>query len=199
MHAKFNGGLLYQEKYNAKIGGLILSIYTVYSLSPRTINFSFVLKNCLFGAVEITKKADVDKYKYSEYGIGFDTKGSFTHPDGGCGRNVIIFGADLSNSKHPNNKTRNILVLGRDFIQKIDGTTIYAEKMYSPNFTVENKTFCSSLQFNGDDSYLFVNGKQVINFKAKDSEIKAYQLCLGNISKGFSASDWEDTGLYGKV
>ena len=113
----------------------------------------------MFGAVEIAKKADVDKYKYSRYGIGFDRKGSFTHPDGGCGRNVFIFGADLSNCKHANNKTRNILVLGRDFIQKIDGTTIYAEKMYSPNFTVENKTFCSSLHYNGDDSYLFVNGK----------------------------------------
>ena len=63
--------------------------------------------------------------------------------------------------------------------------------MYSPKFTVENKTFCLSLHYNGDDSYLFVNGKQVINFKAKDSEIKAYQLCLGNISKDFCASDWK--------
>ena len=71
--------------------------------------------------------------------------------------------------------------------------------MYLPNFAVENKTFCLSLHYNGDNSYLFVNGKQVINFKAKDSEIKAYQLCLGNISKDFSASGWEDTGLYGNV
>ena len=71
--------------------------------------------------------------------------------------------------------------------------------MYLPNFAVENKTFCLSLHYNGDNSYLFVNGKQVINFKAKDSEIKAYQLCLGNISKDFSTSGWEDTGLYGNV
>ena len=66
----------------------------------------------MFGGIEITKNADVDKYKYSGYGIGFDRKGSYTHPDGGYGRNVIIFGADLSNSKHANNKTRNIFVLG---------------------------------------------------------------------------------------
>ena len=160
----------------------------------KTINSSFVLKNCLFGATEITKNTDVDKYNYSGYGIGFNIKGSYTNPDGGYGRNVINFGADLSNSKHANNKTRNILVLGRDFIQGIDDTTIYAEKMYSHNFTVENKTFCLYLHYNVDNSNLFVNGKQVINFKAKDSEIKGYQLCLGNISKDFSTNDWEDTG-----
>ena len=51
--------------------------------------------------------------------------------------------------------------------------------MHSPNFTVNNKTFCLSLHYNGDNSYLFVNGKEVINFKAKDSEIVSYPLCLG--------------------
>ena len=53
--------------------------------------------------------------------------------------------------------------------------------MYSPNFTVDNKTFCLSLHYNGDNSYLFVNGKEVVNFKAEDSEIVPYPLCLGNI------------------
>ena len=50
----------------------------------------------------------------------------------------------MSKSKHANNKTKNVLVLGRDFIQKIDDTTVYAEKMYSANFTVSNKKFCLS-------------------------------------------------------
>ena len=50
--------------------------------------------------------------------------------------------------------------------------------MYSPNFTVTNKTFAISLHYNEDDSYLFLNGKQVTKFKAKDSEIKPYSLCL---------------------
>ena len=80
----------------------------------------------------------------------------------------------MSSSTHANNKTRNILVLGKDFIQGIDGTTIYAEKMYSTNFTLVNKNFCLSLHYNGDSSYLFVNGKEIINFKAKDSEIVSY-------------------------
>ena len=80
--------------------------------------------------------------------------------------NAIIFGANLSNSKHANNKTKNVLVLCQDFIQKIVDIAIYAEKMYSPNFTVSNKTFCLSLHYNGDNTYLFVNGKQVVNFKS---------------------------------
>ena len=66
--------------------------------------------------------------------------------------------------------------------------------MYSPNFTVENKTFCLSLHYNGDYSYLFA-----IKFKAKDSEIKPYPLCLGNISKDFSKKLTNETGLHGYI
>ena len=51
--------------------------------------------------------------------------------------------------------------------------------MYSTNFTLANKKFSLSLHYNGDNSYLFVNGKEIINFKAKDSEIVPYPLCLG--------------------
>ena len=92
----------------------------------------------------------------------------------------------MSSSTHPNSKTKNILVIGKDFVQESENTTIYAEKMYSTNFAVDNKTFCLSLHYNGDSSYLFVNSKEIINFKAKDSEIVPYPLCLGNISKDFS-------------
>ena len=66
-------------------------------------------------------------------------------------------------------------------LKGIDGTTIYAEKMYSTNFTVANKTFCLNLHYNGNNSYLFANGKEIINFKAKDSEIVPYPLCLGGL------------------
>ena len=84
----------------------------------------------------MTKKADTDKYKYQDHGIGFDLTGTFTNPDWRIGKNVVIFGVDMTNSKHANNKTKDVLVLGRDFIQKIVDTTIYAEEMYSPNFTI---------------------------------------------------------------
>ena len=59
----------------------------------------------------------------------------------------------MSSSTHANNKRRSILLLGKDFIKGIDGTTIYAEKMYSTNFTVDNKENCLSLHYNGDNSY----------------------------------------------
>ena len=67
--------------------------------------------DCLFGAIKITNttNSDADKWQYSGYGIGFDSTGNFTHPDGGIGRNVIIFGSDLSNSTlHANNKTQSV-------------------------------------------------------------------------------------------
>ena len=60
----------------------------------------------------------------------------------GFGRNVISFWADMSSSVHANNKTKNILVLAKDFIQGLDNTTIYAEKLYSINFTKTNTKFC---------------------------------------------------------
>ena len=116
-------------------------------------------------------------------------------------RNIIIFGVNSSNSIHATNKTQNILVLGHGLIQKVNNTTIYAEKMYLPNFSAENKIFCLSVHYNNDNSYLFVNGKEVTKFKAKKSEIKANQLTLGSISTSgnLSSSDIEESKLYGNV
>ena len=71
--------------------------------------------------------------------------------------------------------------------------------MYSPNFTVDNKIFCLSLHYNGDNSYLFVNGKQVINFKAKNSELIKYPMCLGGLSKDYDTNSRKDTELYGNA
>ena len=111
--------------------------------------------------------ADTYKHIYSGYGLGFDSTSQFTHPNGGMARNIIIFGVDLSNSVHSTNKTQNILILGHGLSQKVNNTTTYAEKMYSPNFSAENKIFCLSLHYNGHNSCLFVNGKEVTKFKAK--------------------------------
>ena len=73
--------------------------------------------------------------------------------------------------------------------------------MYSPNFSAENKFFCLCLHYNCDGSYLFVNGKEVTQFKAKKSEIKANQLTIGSISTSadLSSSDIEDSKLYRNV
>ena len=61
------------------------------------------LKNCLFGAVTLTKNADIHKYGYSGYGIVFDRRSSYSFPSGGFGQNVIIFGIDMSASPHIEN------------------------------------------------------------------------------------------------
>ena len=67
--------------------------------------------------------------------------------------------------------------------------------MYSPNFTVANKTFCLSPHYKSDDSYLFVNGKEVNKFKAKKQSV-VEKLSLGNISADFNQADRKSTGLY---
>ena len=178
--------------------GLIANYYIVYKLNPRTSSSNIVSENCLFGKIKMTKNVDTGKYKYQGHGIGFDLYGIFSHPDGGNGKNVIILRVDRTNSKHVNNKTNDVLVLGHGLIQKIDDTTIYAEKICLPNFTVANKAFCLSLHYNCDDSYLFVNGKEVIKFKAKEQSVVG-KLSLGNISADFNEADRKSTGLYGYI
>ena len=73
--------------------------------------------------------------------------------------------------------------------------TLSAEKMYSISFTERNKKFCFSLYYNGANSYLLVNGKEIHKFKAKDSEIVTTPLCLGNISKDWCIDNMKITGF----
>ena len=106
MFVKFNGSCLIKQNksiFNRKI----VNIYIVYDLDSNSNDFDPTLQNCLFGSVKLTKNSDIDTYKYSGYGIGFDSEGSFLHSNG-LGRNAIIFEADMSSSTHTNNKTRNI-------------------------------------------------------------------------------------------
>ena len=62
-----------------------------------------MLENCLFGAVKLRKHVDVDLYRYSGYGIGFDRKGFYSIGDE-VGRNAVIFGVDMSSFPHIHNK-----------------------------------------------------------------------------------------------
>ena len=144
------------------------------------------------------KHTDIDQCKYFGYGIGFDRKGEFSFGNG-FGKNIIIFGTDMSSSVHANNRTKNILVLGKDFAQGLDNIKIYAEKLYSINSTKTNTKFCLSLHYNGANGYLFVNGTEIDKFKAKDSEIVLTPLCLRNISKDFSVDNIKKTGLNGYI
>ena len=83
---------------------------------------------------------------------------------------------------------KGILILGKGPTQGLDDTTLTAEAQYSINFSRSNRKFCFSLHYNGSNSFLIVNATKIDQFKAKDSEIKKYPLCLGNISGDFSAN-----------
>ena len=76
---------------------------------------------------------------------------------------------------------------------------MYAEKLYSQNFTAANKKFVLSLHYNGDDSYLFVIGKRELKFKAKDDQIVKEILCLENISDDWTAVNAQKTGLWSEI
>ena len=120
----------------------------------------------MVGAVRLTKNDHIDKYKYSGYGIGFDRHGLFSHPSGETGRNVIIIGVDMSLSTKIDNRKKDILILGKGPTQGLEHT-MSVEKMYSINLTERNKKLCLSWQYNGANSYLFINGNRVHKSKAK--------------------------------
>ena len=175
-----------QDSSNLKI-----NTYCVYKLDP--ISFSrdntFTVQNALFGAMQITKNADTSKYKYKGYGICFDEGGMFSIGNINNGRNVLIFGVHESSLVHTNNKANNIFIMGDGFVQGINDMTLYAEKIYSQNFTQPNKKFVLSLHYNDNDSYLFVNGKQELKFKAKSNQLIQEKLCIGNLSDQWTTSE----------
>ena len=138
LHVIFKGkGTIVQHQNDILAGGPIINIYIVYKTSPKIINSNFVFRNCLFGSIKITSttNSDTDRSQCCGCGTGFDSTGSFTYPDDGKNaENVGVF-------VFATNKTQSVLVLGHGLIQKINDTTTYAEKMYSPNFTFDNKIF----------------------------------------------------------
>ena len=123
---KLTGVLLKQDKvtYNH---GPIVNIYIVYRLIPNSVDFGLTVENSVFGAVKLTKSVDISKYKFLDMVLDLIQK-EVLHIQM---EDSIIFGADLSSSKHGNNKTRSILVLGKDFMQGIENTTIYAENVFT--------------------------------------------------------------------
>ena len=128
IRAEFTGSCLKQHKLHYKHKNIV-NIYIVYELGASTSNNNYpTLKNCLSGALDLTKNTDIDKYGYYGYGIGFDRRSSFLFPGGAFGQNVLIFGADMSSSAHIDNKKKDLLVLGKGPTQGLEHTSV-AEKM----------------------------------------------------------------------
>ena len=126
-------------------------------------------------------------HKYSGYIIGFNARGTFSLSDGsGIGKNVIIFGDDISSLMHFNDKRKDILILAKGSPDGLDDTTLAAKKEYLINFTEQLKKLCLSLCYNKVNSYLFVNVAEIYKFKAKDSDINSTPLCLVNVLEDFS-------------
>ena len=86
----------------------MIILYISYILNPwlGKLNTDFILRDCFFGYVKLTKNADPDKYDYSGYGIGFDSRSEFSFKNRSMGKNAIIFGADMSSSVHIDNQIK---------------------------------------------------------------------------------------------
>ena len=150
--------------------------YITYKSDPDTIG------QCLFGAIDYNKK------KWSGYGVALGKQHYLHKYSGKNANNLIILGADLSDSNDEETKKNNILILGKGSVQ-VNNTTIQAKSELKTNSKLPQK-FILSVHYNSDDSYLFVNNIQQYKFKAKDSEIKTRKLCLGRFSNDSSLSDF---------
>ena len=143
-----------------------MNLYISYTLGLQLKNWNvdFTLGNCLFGSAKLTKNADLDKYKYTGYGIGFDFRSEFLFTDGSYG----IFGADMSSwYMHADNKRKDNLILGEGPSQRLDDTTLTASAKYPINFTQSENRFALCLHYNRSNNLLFVNATKVYQFKAK--------------------------------
>ena len=201
MYVYLSGNHFEQNKVIIPNNNNVINIYCVYELQPivPSRDTTFTVQNALFGAMQITKNSDTSKYKYKGYGICFDEGGTFSKGNINNGRKVLIFGVDESSLVHANNKANNIYVMADVFVQGINDTTLYADKVYNKNFTQPSKKFVLSLHYNGDDSYLFVNGKQELKFKCQTEHLVEAKLCLGNLSGQWTTSESEKTGLHGNI
>ena len=144
MSVRLEGAYFKQMRLLRPNNDNIVNIYIVYLIDPisNSRNTDYTVQNALFGGVKITKNAtDTSKHKYEGYGICFDEGSTFSKGGINNGKNVLIFGAHENSLVHANNKANNIYVMGDLFVQGINDTTLYAEKLHSQNFTAANKKF----------------------------------------------------------
>ena len=185
MSVKVAGACFKQTKLIRPNNNNVINLYVVNQIDPISNfrNTDYTVQNALLEGIKITKNAsDTSKHKYEGYGICFDEGGTFSKGNIVNGRNVLIFGVHENSLTHATNKANNIYVMGDFIVQGKNDTTLYAEKTYSQNFIAVEKKFVLSLHYNGDNSYLFVNGKEELKFKAKDDQIVKEILCVGNIN-----------------
>ena len=125
---EFKGSSLKQDKWIFTPNS-VANLYVAYEFNiwSKDLNTEFTLKDYLFPAIKLTKKANPNKYFYSRYEIGFDSRSLFSIPIFDWGKNAIIFGVDMSSSVHDNNVNRDILILGEGQTKGLDDTWLTAE------------------------------------------------------------------------
>ena len=149
----------------------VVYIYIVYEINLWTYRYDDypVLGNYFFGTIALTKNDDLEKYKYSVYGIGFHTHRSVSLSDGsGFDKNVVIFVADISSSAYVDNRKKYILILGKDPTQGFEDTILTAEKEYAINFNEQQNGFlkeCKCIE------------KEVIRHVTEDIEVSSSDSC----------------------
>ena len=163
-----DGNYFKQEKFDYSRSNII-NVFIVYKLTPRTITEDGIVQvNRLLGNLKIGNTKNTLHYRYYDgIGVFFDARGGY----GGTGlnelRNFILYGVDMKNSSHATNKKHHIYILGKSFTQSLQyGATIYAGHYYvKVNGSKVNEKFVLSVHYNGDNSYLFINGVQQFKFK----------------------------------
>ena len=149
----FSGNHFRQNKVIIPNNNNVINSYCVYEMDPiaSTRDTSFTIQNALFGAMQITKDpSNNSKNNYKGYGLCFDERSNFSHTitqDGrqrtSNGKNVVIFGADMSSSIHATNRATHIYCFGEGLTQGINDTTIYAQKKLLEKFYRTQRKICA--------------------------------------------------------
>ena len=94
----FNGHCLMENNISVPKNVISLYISNTLGVQLRNLNTYFTLRKRFFSSATLTKNANIDKHNYTGYSIGFDSRSEILLRDGRYGKNVIIFGADMSSS-----------------------------------------------------------------------------------------------------
>ena len=133
--------IIEQNNYSTKIR----NTYIIYDLDgwTKVPIRNFAIKNCLFGAANIIKKSDKEKYVYSNHGIEFDGKGEWSFGND-YAKNVVVFEVDNILSSHTDNLKNDFIILGDGLTFGINERFGASEKKIK--FSKAKTNFCLNLQ-----------------------------------------------------
>ena len=134
----------------------------------------------------IKKDSAKSNYVYSGYGIASDELSSCSFGND-FAMNFITIGVNISASYHIDNSKNKFLLLGDVPSDEINDSIGAAEKKFRISFSKAKTELCLSLHYNCDNSYLFVNRKEIYKFKPDNKNVNFQtQFCLGRISNKFA-------------